>query len=108
MKYSGLMFLFAFLFFACFPQLEIAGSGDASISSVQRFVPNTSVAFELSSGLRFFNKADRFQSDYTVVKEFTLENPEIEYGHLDPLSYRHQSLCEFNWSQSRAPPAFIA
>jgi hypothetical protein len=106
-KYSGFLFLLAFLFFASFPQVETPRGTDASIASVQRLVPSPSLAFEVSSNLRFFKNTDRLPTEYTVVKEFILENPEVEYGHRDPVSYFYQSLVEFNWSQSRAPPASV-
>ncbi|WP_210415620.1 hypothetical protein [Bdellovibrio sp. ZAP7] len=106
-KYSGFLFLFAFLFFASFPQLEVAAGSGASVSSVQRLVASPTLAFELSSNLRFFKNTDRLPTFFAVVTEFVLLNPEVEYGHRDPVSYRYQSLVEFNWSQSRAPPVSI-
>lgn len=87
--------------------MEIVGGTDASIASVQRLVSSPSLAFEVSSNLRFFKNTDRLPTEYTVVKEFILETPEVEYGHRDPVSYRYLSLVDFNWSQSRAPPASV-
>jgi hypothetical protein len=106
-KYSGFLFLFAFLFFASFPQMEMSAGESASVVSTQRLVASPSLAFELSNNLRFFKNSERLPTFYAVVAEFVLLNPEVEYGHLDPVSYRYQSLVEFNWSQSRAPPAFF-
>ncbi|UYL07795.1 hypothetical protein B9G69_012140 [Bdellovibrio sp. SKB1291214] len=108
MKLSGFLFLLAFLFFASFPQVEIVGGSDAKIVSVQRLVPSPSLAFEVSNPLRFFKNTDRLPTEFSTVNEFTLEKPELHYGHRDPVYYRYHSLVEFNWSQSRAPPAFNA
>ncbi len=87
--------------------MEIVAGESASVVSTQRLVASPTLAFELSHNLRFFKNSERVPAIYTVVAEFVLANPEVQYGHLDPVSYRYQSLVEFNWSQSRAPPVSL-
>lgn len=84
--------------------MEVAGGSGAPVSSVQRLVTAPSLAFELSNTLRFFKNTDRLPTVFALISEFVLLNPEVEYGHRDPVFYRYHSLVKFNWSQSRAPP----
>ncbi|QDK37565.1 hypothetical protein [Bdellovibrio sp. NC01] len=97
-------FILAFIFFAGFPQFDIAGIRSDTLKA-QTLTATSSLSFESISSLRFSKPSERHQADYTFVKEVTLECPSADYAYRDPVLYLYRGLFNPTWSDPRAPPA---